>query len=37
MAVSEVETRLSEIDPDGLTPREALDLVYALRGMVKKT
>lgn len=34
--VSEVEERLAAIDPDGLSPREALDLVYALRALTKK-
>ncbi|MEM1313031.1 MAG: DNA mismatch repair protein MutS [Pseudomonadota bacterium] len=33
VAPSEVEARLSDIDPDALTPREALDLVYALRAI----
>ena len=33
---SEVEKRLDGIDPDTLTPREALDLVYALKSLVKK-
>ncbi|MEM9138243.1 MAG: DNA mismatch repair protein MutS, partial [Pseudomonadota bacterium] len=31
---SEVETRLGGVHPDSLTPREALDLVYELRGML---
>ena len=35
--VSEVEEKLAAIDPDGLTPREALDLVYALAALAKKT
>jgi DNA mismatch repair protein MutS len=26
-----VEARLSEIDPDALSPREALDILYALK------
>ncbi|MFO1145801.1 MAG: DNA mismatch repair protein MutS [Rhodospirillales bacterium] len=32
---SAVEDRLRQIDPDRLTPREALDLLYALRSLVK--
>ena len=32
---SGVEKRLSEIQPDSLTPREALDLVYELHGLIK--
>jgi len=31
---SEVEARLREIIPDHLTPREALDLIYELRGVL---
>jgi DNA mismatch repair protein MutS len=31
---SEVELRLAEIDPDALTPREALDLLYQLKRLV---
>ncbi|MGX6648865.1 DNA mismatch repair protein MutS [Maricaulaceae bacterium MS644] len=31
---SAVETRLKTIDVDNLSPREALDLIYALKGMV---
>jgi DNA mismatch repair protein MutS len=31
---SDVEARLGEIVPDHLTPREALDLLYELRGML---
>ena len=31
---SPVERRLAGIDPDQLTPREALDLVYALKKLV---
>jgi DNA mismatch repair protein MutS len=31
---SAVEARLKTIDVDNLTPREALDLIYALKGMV---
>lgn len=33
---SAVEKRLAEADPDLLTPREALDLVYELRGLSKR-
>lgn len=33
---SEVERRLAQIDPDTLSPRDALDLVYALKALVKK-
>ncbi|MCK5374718.1 MAG: DNA mismatch repair protein MutS, partial [Alphaproteobacteria bacterium] len=33
---SELEKRLKEIDPDTLSPREALDVLYALRKMLKK-
>jgi DNA mismatch repair protein MutS len=33
---SEVETRLEAVDPDALTPRDALDLVYALKALAKK-
>ena len=33
---SEVENRLSEIDPDMLSPRDAMDLIYELRGMLKE-
>ena len=32
---SEVEERLKSVDVDGLSPRDALDLLYALKGMVK--
>ncbi|BDX01193.1 DNA mismatch repair protein MutS [Maricaulis maris] len=35
--VSEVETRLAQIDPDALSPREALEVLYALKAMTKKT
>jgi DNA mismatch repair protein MutS len=31
---SAVEARLREVAPDHLSPREALDLVYELRGML---
>jgi hypothetical protein len=30
-----VEARLKTVDVDGLSPREALDLLYALKGMVE--
>ena len=33
--LSEVEARLAEIAPDDLTPREALDALYALRALLK--
>ena len=33
--VSEVEVRLDEIQPDGLTPLEALSLIYELKGLNK--
>tara|TARA_A100001037_G_C14566053_1_gene378070 strand:- start:346 stop:480 length:135 start_codon:yes stop_codon:yes gene_type:complete len=33
---SEVENRLSEVDPDMLSPRDAMDLIYELRGMLKE-
>ncbi|MEO0036528.1 MAG: hypothetical protein RLZZ501_2551, partial [Pseudomonadota bacterium] len=32
---SAVEERVRGLDPDGLTPRAALDLLYELKGMVK--
>ena len=32
-AVSEVENLLAEIEPDSLSPREALDLLYQLKAM----
>ena len=32
---SAVEARLKQVDADGLTPREALELVYALRAMLE--
>jgi hypothetical protein len=28
-----VEARLREVDPDALSPREALELIYALRAL----
>lgn len=31
---SEVEERLKSVDVDGLTPRDALELVYSLKGML---
>tara|TARA_Y100001960_G_scaffold136132_1_gene144461 strand:- start:427 stop:1050 length:624 start_codon:yes stop_codon:yes gene_type:complete len=34
---SEVEKRLAEIDPDMLSPRDAMDLIYELRGMLQGT
>ena len=33
--VSEVEARLKAVLPDELTPKEALALIYELRGMVE--
>ncbi len=33
---SEVEEQLSDIQPDSLSPREALDLVYQLKALVRK-
>ena len=35
--VSVVEDRLGAVDADGLSPREALDLVYELKALTKKT
>jgi len=32
---SALETRLSEINPDELTPKQALELLYELRGLAK--
>jgi len=32
--LSEVEARLREVLPDDLTPREALALIYELRGLL---
>lgn len=32
---SPVDERLADVDPDSLTPREALDLVYALKQLAK--
>ncbi len=34
---SEVEKRLTEVDPDMLSPRDAMDLIYELRGMLQGT
>ena len=34
---SEIEKRLAEIDPDMLSPRDAMDLIYELRGMLQGT
>jgi DNA mismatch repair protein MutS len=31
---SEVETALAELDPDGMSPREAMDALYRLKGML---
>jgi DNA mismatch repair protein MutS len=31
-----VEARLGEIDPDALSPREALDALYALKKLASK-
>jgi len=36
-APSAVESRLAEIDPDALSPREALDALYALKKLGNKT
>jgi DNA mismatch repair protein MutS len=33
---SEVEARLAEVLPDTLSPREALDLLYELKGLADK-
>mgnify|MGYP000580151679 CR=1 FL=1 len=33
---SPVDQRLAEIDPDALTPRQALDLVYELAGLARR-
>ncbi|MDT8328082.1 MAG: DNA mismatch repair protein MutS, partial [Roseovarius sp.] len=32
---SEIEARLADILPDTLSPREALDLIYELKGLAK--
>lgn len=34
-APSEVEARLKDVMPDDLSPKDALDLIYELRGLVK--
>ena len=34
-APSEVEARLKVIMPDDLSPKDALNLIYELRGLVK--
>jgi DNA mismatch repair protein MutS len=34
---SEVETRLQQVAPDDLSPRDALELLYELRGMLKRS
>ncbi|SLN33581.1 DNA mismatch repair protein MutS [Pseudooctadecabacter jejudonensis] len=34
-APSEVEARLKDVLPDDLSPKEALDLIYELRGLIK--
>ena len=31
---SEIETQLENTDPDGMTPKEALDLIYKLKEMI---
>ncbi|MEO1688482.1 MAG: DNA mismatch repair protein MutS, partial [Pseudomonadota bacterium] len=36
-APSRIEARLAQADPDALTPREALDLLYELRGLLEET
>ena len=33
---SEAETRLRGLNPDALTPREALDLIYELKGLTDR-
>lgn len=33
---SEIESALSEINPDALTPKEALDLIYRLKALIPK-
>ena len=35
-APSALETALKEIDPETLSPREALDALYALKALAKK-
>ena len=34
---SEVEAALAQADPDALSPRDALELIYRLRGILKST
>ncbi|HAQ33980.1 MAG TPA: hypothetical protein DCQ53_01240, partial [Alphaproteobacteria bacterium] len=34
---SEVEARLKAVDADNLTPREALDVIYALKDLLEKS
>ena len=36
-AASRVELRLDSIDPDALSPREALDLLYQLKSLAAET
>ncbi|HEY1427482.1 MAG TPA: DNA mismatch repair protein MutS, partial [Caulobacteraceae bacterium] len=31
-----VEAALAELDPDGMSPREAMDALYRLKGMVRR-
>jgi DNA mismatch repair protein MutS len=31
---SEVEAALAELDPDGMSPREAIDALYRLKGLL---
>ncbi len=31
-----MEAALDEVDPDALTPRDALELVYRLKGLTKE-
>ncbi|HEX3408056.1 MAG TPA: DNA mismatch repair protein MutS, partial [Caulobacteraceae bacterium] len=33
---SELETALGELDPDGMSPREAMDALYRLKGMIRQ-
>jgi DNA mismatch repair protein MutS len=35
-AESAIESALAEVDPDNMTPREALEVLYRLRGMIVK-
>jgi DNA mismatch repair protein MutS len=32
---SPVETALGELDPDGMSPREAMDALYRLKGLLR--